>query len=274
MVRLIRDKADVEMVILYGSYARGDWKEEKDLDPERWSGQASDYDLLLVVAERARAEDALFWKQLSDVLNGASFSSQVRPIVHDVNEVNMALAEGRYFFLDLREEGRLLYDSGRFQLAEPEALGPEARKRLAEEYFDIWYHSATGFFIDHESAVARNDLRKAAFYLNQATEAAYKTILLVFTLYCPHEHLLDILGRMAATRGPVFEDIFPQDDSQQQHCFSQLDRAYIGSRYHPRFKVTQDELDYLAPRVQALLTVTGQLCREELARLDSTKAGI
>ncbi len=39
---IIRAQGEVEMVILFGSYARDDWREEKDLEPERWSGHASD----------------------------------------------------------------------------------------------------------------------------------------------------------------------------------------------------------------------------------------
>lgn len=267
MVHLIREEAEVEMIILYGSYARGDWKEEKDLDPERWSGHVSDYDLAIVVEEPAQAEDGLLWQRVADKVNAVGFSAHVRPIVYDINEINMAMAEHRYFFFDIHEEGRLLYDSGRFQLAAPKELEAEARRRLAEEYFDTWYPSASGFLIDYENAVERDDLRKALFYLNQATEAAYKTILLVYTLYCPHEHLLDVLGRMAAEYGPVFEEIFPRDNEQQRDYFEQLDRAYIGSRYQTRFKVTREELDYLAPRVQELLDLTERLCHEELARL-------
>ncbi|MHC4739624.1 MAG: nucleotidyltransferase domain-containing protein, partial [Planctomycetota bacterium] len=33
-----------QMIILYGSYARGDYKEKKDLAPDRKSGHVSDYD--------------------------------------------------------------------------------------------------------------------------------------------------------------------------------------------------------------------------------------
>ncbi len=269
IVRLVREAAEVEMIVLYGSYARGDWKEEKDLDPERWSGQVSDYDLLIVVAEQAQVGDELFWKQVADKLNGNGFSAHVRPIVYDANEINMALAEDRYFFRDIREQGRMLYDSKHFQLAGPKELGAAARKRLVEEYFDVWYKRATEFYVHYEVALDRIDLLGAAFNLNQATEAAYKTVLLVHTLYCPHEHLLDILGHMASRHGPVFEEIFSRDDPQQQHCFNQLNLSYIGSRYQPRFKVTREELDDLAPRVQALLKMTEQLCREEIARLDA-----
>lgn len=267
IVRLIREEAEVEIIILYGSYARGDWKEEKDLDPERWSGHVSDYDLALVVAEPAQAEDGLLWQRVADKVNGVGFSAHVRPIVYDINEINMALAENRYFFFDIHEEGRLLYDSERFQLAEPKELGAEARRRLAEEYFGTWYGSATDFYMHYEFALEHDKFRSAAFNLNQATETAYKTILLVHTLYCPHEHMLDVLGRMAAEYGPVFDEIFPRDSEQQRDYFEQLDRAYIGSRYQTRFKVTRAELDYLAPRVQSLLELTERLCHEELARL-------
>ncbi len=43
---------DVEMVVLFGSYARGDYKEEEDLDPDRKSGDVSDYDILVVTTEK------------------------------------------------------------------------------------------------------------------------------------------------------------------------------------------------------------------------------
>ena len=34
---------DLEMIILFGSYARGDYKEKGDLSPNRKSGHVSDY---------------------------------------------------------------------------------------------------------------------------------------------------------------------------------------------------------------------------------------
>jgi uncharacterized protein len=40
IVELIRGAAEAEMIVLYGSYARGDWKEEQDLGEERRSGHA------------------------------------------------------------------------------------------------------------------------------------------------------------------------------------------------------------------------------------------
>ncbi|RFA29410.1 hypothetical protein CAI21_10140 [Alkalilimnicola ehrlichii] len=273
IVDIIRGSVEVEMIILYGSYARGDWKEEKDLDPERWSGHPSDYDILIVVAEQAVAEDVLLWERVSGALDRARFSASVRPISADVNEVNSEIAEGRYFYRDVRSEGRLLYDSGRYRLAEPEELGAKERLSLAREYFDKWCFRAKQFYSVYEFLCPQGDVNGAAFNLNQAAESAYKTILLVHTLYCPHEHYLKILAFEASEFGPVFREIFPRQPEAAAQRFNLLDAAYIGARYHIRFKVTQEDLDYLAPRVKRLLEVAESICREELARLERASPG-
>ncbi|WP_181919340.1 hypothetical protein [Alkalilimnicola ehrlichii] len=49
--------------------------------------------------------------------------------------------------------------------------------------------------------------------------------------------------------------------------FKLLDNAYIAARYHLDFNVTQEDLDYLAPKAQRLLEVTKALCEQELGRL-------
>jgi len=43
--------SDVEMIVLFGSYARGDYKEE-DLAADRQSGAASDYDIPVVTSKK------------------------------------------------------------------------------------------------------------------------------------------------------------------------------------------------------------------------------
>ena len=54
MVSVIRQNCpDVEMIILFGSYAGGDGKEATDLDSKRPSGHVSDYDILVVTNKQA-----------------------------------------------------------------------------------------------------------------------------------------------------------------------------------------------------------------------------
>lgn len=75
IVRIIRALANVEMIVLYGSYARGDWSEARHLSPQSWSGHPSDYDILIVVADRAQAEDTQLWYRVTDALRGARLSA-------------------------------------------------------------------------------------------------------------------------------------------------------------------------------------------------------
>ncbi|RFA24291.1 hypothetical protein CAI21_22240 [Alkalilimnicola ehrlichii] len=264
---LINEAVQPELVILYGSYARGDYKEEKDLAPQRWSGHASDYDILVVVSDSTTESDAELGRQLYELCNAQHFSASVRPIVHRLSHVNQSLREGRYFFLDIKREGRVLIGSNIGPLTEPEELPAKDRLRIAQEYFDNWFVRGHQAFKLFRMAYNENILNWAAFHLNQATESAYKCILLVHTLYCPHEHLLDYLGFQASDYGPVFKEIFPHTTQLERDMFQLLDNAYIAARYHLDFNVTKEDLDYLAPKVQRLLEVTQALCEQELERL-------
>ncbi len=267
VAQIIRAQGEVEMIILFGSYARGDWKEEKDLPRDRWSGHASDYDILVIVADPATAASATYRANLRDATNAPGFTARVNPIVHDIEDVNENLAEGRYFFTDVKREGRLLYDSGRLTLAEPRELTPEEKQRIAQADFDYWFGAARSFYRMYEFAYKDGQLRMAIFNLNQATESAYKAILLVFTGYCPHEHLLDFLGYDASRFAPVWRELFPQTTETERERWQRLDRAYIGARYRKDFIVFWGDVEYLAPRVKKLLDVTETACRQYIATL-------
>jgi HEPN domain-containing protein len=152
-------------------------------------------------------------------------------------------------------------------LAEPRELTPEEKQRIAQTDFDYWFDRAAGFIKGSDFYYKEGDLRMAAFNLNQAAESAYKAIFLVFTSYCPHEHLLAWLGEEAAQYGPVFHDIFPQTTDEERDRFRLLDRAYIGARYRKDFIVFWGGVEYLAPRVRNLLDVTETICRNEIERI-------
>lgn len=265
--KLLGGMDEVEMVILYGSYARGDWKVEKDLKPGRWSGHASDYDILVVTKEPMETH---FERQVKEALYALNLSVRSSPIVHDIEDINQQLSDGRYFFLDIKHEGRVLYDSETYTLAEPRELSAKEKQALAQADYDYWYKRAEGFYQGYKFHSDSGMAPLAIFNLNQATESAYKTILLVFTSYCPHEHLLEFLGRKAAEHGPVFHDIFPDETKEQGDYFDLLDRAYIGARYQKDFIVHWDDIDYLAPRIKQLLEVTRTICHQKIESIGNS----
>ncbi|MFA7183467.1 MAG: HEPN domain-containing protein [Victivallales bacterium] len=265
IVSTVRDMCgDVEMIILFGSYARGNYKEETDLKPDRRSGHKSDYDILVVTGKKATAVDPGLWRKITGECDSAGLSADVRIITHDIQELNIKLAEGQYFYSDIRKEGCLLYDSGNFKLARKRKLKPEEQKRIALDYFEQWFESASEFFRHFKYAMNDKSYKIAAFNLHQAAEHSYKTILLVFTNYTPSEHLLGLLGRTASKHDSALKNIFPQETREEQRLFDLLEYAYIGARYDPAFRICKEELEYLAGRVKPLLDLTKKICKAKI----------
>ena len=91
-------------IILFGSYARGDWVDE----PE--NGYLSDFDLLIVVNNAKLTNIADYWWNSEDqILRDPAIGRTVNIIVHDLHEVNDALKRGEYFWTDIVRDGVSLY---------------------------------------------------------------------------------------------------------------------------------------------------------------------
>ncbi len=255
---------DVEMIILFGSYARGDYKVEADLKAERKSGHISDYDILVVTGQKKSVDNAGLWDEITKECNFLKQSAHARIIAHDIQELNIKLAEGQYFYTDVKKEGCLLYDSGRFELANERELTPKEQKRIAQDYFDNWFISAKDFWFTFEKCFETERYKKAAFNLHQTAETCYKTILLVFTNYSPNEHYLTMLGEMASEEAESLSDIFPLKTKEEQERFKKLDYAYIGARYDPAFRITKEDLEILATHVKKLLELTETVCKKKI----------
>lgn len=166
-------------IILFGSYARGDFKEAKDLKEDRKSGHVSDYDILVVTAKKEVALDLMLWKKISEECLKLNLSAAPRIIAHDVEALNIKLAEAQYFFAEIKRQGILLFDSGKFELAEERQLTLKEKQRIAQDHYDEWFESAETFFVQYQNAMRIDKYKNAAFQLHQAAESAYKTVLLV-----------------------------------------------------------------------------------------------
>jgi predicted nucleotidyltransferase/HEPN domain-containing protein len=265
IAQIIRDQCpDTAMIILFGSYARGDYKVAEDLHPERKSGHVSDYDILVVSDQPQTVADTALWDRISNACDKAGLSAHARIITHDIQELNIKLAEGQYFFTDIRKEGCVLYDAGTVQLAEQRALTAEEQRRIAQDNFDHWFERASGFMRQYEHAMRDGDLKTAAFDLHQAAEACYKTVLLVHTNYNPNEHRLGFLGDLVVEEDASFNGALPRDSRQDRERFLLLDFAYIGARYDPRYRISRDDLALLAGHVQRLMMRTEKACEKKI----------
>jgi uncharacterized protein len=136
-VSVIREMCDdVEMIILYGSHARGNYRDEEDLPSDRKSGAVSDYDILVVCRHNSTAVHRLLWSSISKHCNGNDPYMPFRIIVHDIKYIKKRLKEIHFFFSDIVKEGCLLYDSEKYQLNVGKELTPEQQIEVAKEHFE------------------------------------------------------------------------------------------------------------------------------------------
>ena len=253
-------------VILFGSYARGDWVADSV------GGYFSDYDLLVVVDHEDLTDVQEYWAKADDrllreVIITKRVSAPVNFIVHGLADVNDQLRRGRYFFRDIVADGIALYEVPNHPFDAPKELSPAEALKEAQSYFEKWMESAAQFG-EH----ARIDIEKgwdklAAFHLHQQTERLYDGLLLVRTLYSPKSHRLNFLRSRAESLEPRIAEAWPRGRKSERRCFELLRRAYVEARYSPHYKITAAELEWLGERVGQLQDLVRDVCEERLADL-------
>lgn len=273
IVAVIKKNCDnIEKIILFGSYARGNYKEAKDINPNSRTGHVSDYDVLVVTGKKDVALNSLLWGRISEELQGLNLSAFPKILTHDIEELNKKLSEGQYFFSDIKKEGIVLFDTGKFELAEEKKLTTEEKQQIAQKHFDYWFNRAEGFcrhfLIDFENPNTRDsDNGLMAFNLHQVAESCYKAVLLVFTNYTPREHFLEILGKKSENCSAEFGNIFSKATKDDEDRFNLLEYAYIGGRYDPDYYISKEDLKILVVSVQKLLKLTAESCKQKISIL-------
>ncbi len=111
----------------------------------------------------------------------------VQTLVIPVGVVNKALEENQYFYSDIKKEGIVLYNSGRFDFATFKKLSPTRRREIAEADFQEWFGDANESWKLFDYCIKENLLRKASFNLQQTIEMCYTAIEMVFSHYNTHE---------------------------------------------------------------------------------------
>jgi uncharacterized protein len=263
IIHVINEVAQPEMVILFGSYARNEWVEEK-YDDEHYRYQ-SDFDILVIVEIKSEAIQGRFEREIEEKIEKAEdIKTPVSIIVHDIEFVNKRLRKAQYFFTDIKKEGVVLYDSGKLQLKEARELLPAERKKLAQEDFDYWFKKAENFKEGFEFYFTKEKLNEASFLLHQTTERLYSGILLVFTRYKPNTHELAILRKLTNSVDSRLLQIFSLDNPENKRLFKLLRKAYVDARYKPSYIITHDELSQLYKQVEELKKIGELICKEKI----------
>ena len=253
-------------IILFGSYARGDWVE----DPV--GRYFSDFDLLVIVDREELTDVPEFWAKteerlLEELASGRSLRTPVSLIYHSLDDVNEKLGLGRYFFMDILRDGVALFEEPGFPFAEPRPLTTAEALRETQDYYEEWFESAGNFYRLAEKARHEGMSKEAAFLLHQATERFYHCLFLVRTLYSPKTHNLNHLRQLAEDIEPRLKAVWPRYSKSERRCYELLRDAYVKARYSRHYRITAEELDWLSVRVELLQGIVRELCEERIATL-------
>ncbi len=253
-------------IILFGSYARGDWVE----DPV--GRYFSDYDLLVVVDREELTDVPEFWAKteerlLEELAAGTQLRTPVSLIYHSLDDVNEKLGLGRYFFIDILRDGILLFEEPGHPFVEPRPLSPAEALRETQEYYDEWFESAGAFAkgADYYRSIDRP--KEAAFQLHQATERFYHCLFLVRTLYSPKTHNLNQLRQLTEAVEPRLTEVWPRSTKFERRCYELLREAYVKARYSRHYRISDEQLAWLSARVEHLQGIVRELCEQRLADL-------
>lgn len=258
-------------IILFGSYARGDWVE----DPK--GRYFSDYDILVVVNHDDLADLEEFWSEpdqtfLREYASGERLRTQPNFIVHSLDDVNEQLRLGRYFFTDILRDGITLFEEGGFPFVVPQALSPLDAYEQTKAYASKWLGDAAGLLDTAQLVRPRGRLNEAAFHLHQAAEKAYHGLILALTLYSAKTHRLNLLRDRAEAMDERLIGVWPRTNKFERQGFDLIRRAYVEARYSAHYEISDEHLDWLEERVAGLQAVVEVIALERIDALRKAAA--
>ena len=264
--KVARRQGRILKVLLYGSYARGDWVD----DPV--GGYKSDYDLLIVVNDEELTDTAEYWMNAEQRLLQAydishELTAPAQFIVHTLADVNRQLSRGRPFFTDIVREGVALYEAGDHPFVPPAKLSPKEAYDEAKAHFENWFSSARQRFEGTQFYLEKGYLKDAAFDCQQSVERFYHCALLTMTLYSPKSHNLNFLRGQAERVAPELIPAWPRGDRFEKRCWELLRRAYVEARFSAHYAISAEELAWLLERVADLQARVERSCQAYLATI-------
>lgn len=262
ITEIIREVVNPEMIILFGSYAKGSYVEHRYISKGITFEYISDYDFLVVTKnnpEKAYVQESIIASKAE------KFEPPVNLEIHEIDYINKGLEWGEYFWVDIVREGILLYDKGTVTFSEPRILTPAEQKEKALRYFNTWFPQGRAFLEGAKFHQQNGNLKIADFELHQATESIYYATLLVFTDYKPKTHNLWKLRKKTKPYSEEFFHVFrAETDKQEKHLFELLKQGYVDARYREDFTITESELQTLIERVILMIPIVQRICKEKI----------
>ncbi len=255
-----KNKLKVEMIILFWSYARGE-QVVKDVVME-WNNKLeyrSDFDILVVTRKPSQERNLTLSYEISKKINQSKeINTPVSILIEDIYHINDRLGENRYFYLDIKKEWIILYDSWKCILWEARILSEQEKIDLQKDDFNMWFFWWKNFFKYSIDAMEKWNLNDSAFLLHQSAERYISAFLLVSNWYKSKTHDLQVLYNNMIKLDKEFETWF--DLENENKYFVLLKKAYVDARYSKSYQINKQEIKYLHKKVEVLERLVEQKC--------------
>ena len=269
---LEKGEKKIAFIILFGSFARGDFVYDSYIEDGIRYSYASDFDILIITktgTDKGGSGNHQLINLKYSVIRKVQRECQERLhslslVIEPLKHVNKMLEEGHYFFTDIKKEGILLFADENCRLAQPKKLTNQEKRKIAQRHFDIWFDKGSSFLDRFNLMFSKEKYVDSAFDLHQAAENFFNCSILVLSDYKPKTHKLEDLNKLCSSQSNQFLNIFPKATKEQKECFELLDDAYIGARYNPNYKIIREQLEYLIIRVKKLKDITEKVCKEKI----------
>ena len=252
---LIRELADPEMVILYGSHATGKWVNDQYVSEGIVFTYDSDFDILVVLKNGSKIKD---YEIESFVEDKCHFKEAVNIVSHDLDYLNRALSKGWYFFCEIYRQGIILLAKEGVSVNEPIQPNLEQVKENAIKDLNLWHTSGTNFLKMAEYSMDKSiqsgeGLKELIFILHQAAEKFYNALILVNTGYKTKTHNLYRLQKKAKPFSSRLIQLF--SITEEPRLFDLLKKGYLEARYDPSYTVKPNEVIDIFQKVKQMAQI-------------------
>lgn len=262
---------DVAMIILFGSYAKNKFV---DCDVTNDYGitefYISDYDLLIVTKRSLGGKEPTVISRIREefLLGKNEYQTCPQIITESIKKLNNELSEEHCFYVDIVNEGIILYNSGEYTLETPRELDYRDIESRAAKFYLGNMRNVANYWEDGIRNIENSKCTHASFFLHQVTEYLLKAIPLVYILYRYKEHDLDFLIEKCKLHTLEVARVFPRNTPEEKRLFELLQRAYVEARYNDEFVVTKEEIGALLPKIELLRQIVEKVCKERFDYYD------
>lgn len=273
IVEIIREVINPEMVMLFGSYAKGKQVEHRYTGRDGSLNEyLSDYDFLVVTNKVTEETSDQEWviEERAEI-----YDVPVNLEIHEIDFINEGLEKGQYFFSDILKEGIVLYSNNNVVFAEPKILTNEEQRAIALEHYNMWFtKGARALRLANDalkdSLEKGEDFNDVIFLLHQAAERLYYSTLLVTTGYKPKTHNLRKLRQKSKH---ISEDLFlifkAETDKSEKHLFELLKKGYVDARYKRNYSIKLEEVQIIFQRLELMCSHVDEICKAKIKSISS-----